>query len=867
MDAATWRWARDLIADAVELPPPDRAALLRHRCPDEGLRAEIESLLRRFADAPSSGEPTTAAIGKRLEHVDFEPGHVFAARYRIVSFLGKGGMGEVYRADDLKLQQSVALKFLPPALGTDRDRLVRFTGEVRIAREVSHPNVCRVFDIGESEGLHYISMEYIDGDDLASLLRRVGRLHRDKAVDIARQLCAGLAAAHERGVLHRDLKPGNVLVDSRGRAHIADFGLAIASRRGIGADIAGTPAYMAPEQFSGEPLSEKTDLYALGVVIHELFTGRRSADGAGSRPGDAVVPAIVFQCLQGRPEERPASAADVAAGFADASSVSTPAHAATTVTLQPASLAQGTAWMMLAAAIIGMLVVAYRSHDLTYRPSDVPNPPDALAARAQAILSAADFSGRRTDSEFWFAPNPGGSPPVRFVYRESSSYLLPRNLFHFVTLDDPPEDLPGMATVTVDPSGRLVRFSGIQDSTIRRVRDDAAVDWSGLFKEAGLDARDLVRVALPGAIPVPYDSAVAWQTHTGSTRSSSLGVRAASQNGRAVFFEVGDPNAPAAIARNVLNSHRTRAVEPVYWTLIALAFAAATVLARRHHRSRDADTSVANRLAVFVACGGAIAGMLRAHHVPLGVEEGTLVLAIGGWVLVWTGFTWIAYIAVEPHVRRTWPSMLRSFDAVVLGNAKHPVIGRDILVGLLAGAANIALLLVVVAVRHSNPSEALVFPALQGLRSTRVVLAMVAFHVTDGLQFALAGILFLVVLRLVLRNGRVAALAWVTLVAPLSTGEALELGASGWGWSWLVATCLGLLVLAILFRFGLLAALVMLLFARLTTQSPMTLDVGAWYFSVSLALLLLLGVLAFYAFLVALGGGPSFGDTEPVRQV
>ena len=132
---------------------------------------------------------------------------MLAERYRIVALAGKGGMGEVYRAEDLKLGQTVALKFLPEELAGDAAALARFHREVRVARQVSHPNVCRVFDIGETGGLAFLSMEYVDGEDLGSLLRRIGRLPQDKAVEIARQMCAGLAAAHEFGVLHRDLKP------------------------------------------------------------------------------------------------------------------------------------------------------------------------------------------------------------------------------------------------------------------------------------------------------------------------------------------------------------------------------------------------------------------------------------------------------------------------------------------------------------------------------------------------------------------------------------------------------------------------------------------------------------------------------------
>src|SRR5437879_8478203 len=158
-------------------------------------------------------------------------------------------MGEVYRADDLTLDQTVALKFLPAGVAADSDRLAQFHAELRIARQVSHKNVCRLYDLGEHEGRRFLTMEYVDGEDLASLLRRIGRLPADKAVDIARQLCAGLAAAHERGVLHRDLKPDNVMLDGRGKVRITDFGLAGLAESFRGDEVrSGTPAYMSPEQ-------------------------------------------------------------------------------------------------------------------------------------------------------------------------------------------------------------------------------------------------------------------------------------------------------------------------------------------------------------------------------------------------------------------------------------------------------------------------------------------------------------------------------------------------------------------------------------------------------------------------------------------
>ena len=194
-------------------------------CPSCGAPAPLE----RSSDATTATAPPDAVPSPSSAPADqgrFLPGSILGERYRIVSLLGRGGMGEVYRADDLKLGVTVTLKFLPRELRQDRKKHDRFLSEVRLARQISHPNVCRVFDVGEAQGQHFFSMDYIDGEDLASLLRRIGRLPSEKAAQIARQLCAGLAAAHEFGILHRDLKPGNVMLHGRGRARITDFGLA-----------------------------------------------------------------------------------------------------------------------------------------------------------------------------------------------------------------------------------------------------------------------------------------------------------------------------------------------------------------------------------------------------------------------------------------------------------------------------------------------------------------------------------------------------------------------------------------------------------------------------------------------------------------
>ena len=285
----------------------------------------------RTTSGGSSGSSGWLSSSGAIDHGRFEPGTILGGRYRIVERVGRGGMGEVYRADDLKLGQPVALKFLPPDVDRDPARLTQLHTEVRMARQVSHPNVCRVYDIDEIDGATFLSMEYVDGEDMASLLRRIGRFPEDRALEIARQVCAGLAAAHERDVIHRDLKPANVMLDGTGRVRITDFGLAGASGEAL---RAGTPAYMAPEQLSGGDVTARSDIYSLGLVLYEIFTGQRALDGknlaelihkreqSGILPPTAIVKSLdpkielaIMRCLKPEIGERPVSALAVAAAL------------------------------------------------------------------------------------------------------------------------------------------------------------------------------------------------------------------------------------------------------------------------------------------------------------------------------------------------------------------------------------------------------------------------------------------------------------------------------------------------------------------------------------------------------------------------
>jgi serine/threonine protein kinase len=305
-----------LFRDLADCSPAEREEYYARQRVTAALREEVESLLRFDRDTvdplqqqiaaaahgllgrgsdQDAGPAGVVATGEtrladsrllRSDLIDgrFPPGTLLGGRYRIVSLLGRGGMGEVYRATDLKLKQPVALKFLPEATARDPRQLARLHGEVRLARQISHPNVCRVYDIGELEGTAYLAMEYIDGEDLASLLRRIGRLPHDKALEISRRLCAGLAAAHDKGVVHRDLKPGNVMVDSRGQVFITDFGLASTARERDRTPVrSGTPVYMAPEQLAGREVSVQSD-HALGSCCMRCSRDGRHSRSGGSQP-------------------------------------------------------------------------------------------------------------------------------------------------------------------------------------------------------------------------------------------------------------------------------------------------------------------------------------------------------------------------------------------------------------------------------------------------------------------------------------------------------------------------------------------------------------------------------------------------------
>src|SRR5229473_3012705 len=471
----------------------------------------------------------------------FTPGQIIADRYRVVALAGRGGMGEVYRAEDLKLSQIVAIKFLPATLSKDAGALARFHSEVRIARQVSHPNVCRVFDIGDADGVPFLTMEYVDGEDLASLVRRIGRLSSDKAIEIARQVCAGLAAAHDRGVIHRDLKPANLMLDSTGKIRITDFGLAAIAASLDGTDVkAGTPAYMAPEQLEGKEVTARSDLYSLGLVLYEILTGKRAFNATtlpelikqreSSVPAspstlvrdlDPLVERVILRCLEKDPAQRPASALHVAAALPGGDPLAAALAAGETPSPEMVAAAGQTEGMRPALAVtllvlsaVGLISLLYAADRFKlHNMAPLDNPPEVLATRAREIIRQLGYTEPYADEAFAFSPQfayleylqehdktpdrwnvvANGRPAsMVFWYRQSPRLMRPQRFFSSsgsgtITTFDPPMDISGMVRVNLDMQGRLLHLEAVPPQKDTSADKAAPVNWTSLFAAGVLD--------------------------------------------------------------------------------------------------------------------------------------------------------------------------------------------------------------------------------------------------------------------------------------------------------------------------------------------------------------------------------------------
>lgn len=834
----------------------------------------------------------------------FIPGTVLAKRYRIIGLLGRGGMGEVYRADDLKLGQPVALKFLPREVERDKGRLQRFLNEVRMALKVTHPNVTRVYDIGEFEGHHYISMEYVDGEDLSSLLTRIGRLPKDKAVQVARQICAGLAAAHDQGVLHRDLKPANVMLDGRGQAKITDFGLAGLDETIKGAEArAGTPAYMAPEQWAGQEVTVQSDLYALGLVLYELFTGQ--AVYSGKTPAeilklqeeslpttpssvvegfDPSVERLILKCLEKSPTQRPQSALAVAAALPGGDPLA--AALAAGETPSPEMVAQagevGGLRSWIAGLCVATIAVGFGAaiwladQQQLVRLAPLERPPAYLAARAQEILADLGYDEVPTDRLNSFESNDGYMEHLRdtgltgenrdrlrsrqpailtFKYRQSPSHLERINPAAIGGwMDDPPGDRPGMIQVDLDPLGQLIHLQA-NPWEAAPGETDSEPPWGTLFEAANLDLGAFAETEPTWNPPVFADSQWAWTGQYPENREIAIRVEAASLAGRVVWFRIIEPWTEPAVP----DDHRALDLYGIpvafaVWFLVVLVVG--SVLAWRNLRLGRGDRRGAFRAALFFSAVR-MTWLLSADHLPSGAEINLIARHIT-FAAYRACLIWIFYIALEPYARRLWPRMLTSWVRLLDGRFRDPLVGRDILVGVGVAAVglvfNAAQVWVSLVLDREPPEMIFSLWSAVALRGGPHVPGAIGGILEASIWSLFMPVMMFLLLKLLLRK------TWIVVPLMSLMLIAMFMGAGDPISNVAIGVVFMVLFWTVLYQFGLLSILIFLTVDSLLMEMPLTFHLSAWYSGSTWITALVIAALTAWGFYVSLAGRPVFKD-------
>jgi serine/threonine protein kinase len=838
----------------------------------------LTETVARPASLPSSGLSGISS-NSSADEGRFIAGTLLGGRYRIIGLLGRGGMGEVYRATDLTLGQSVALKFLPAEAAGNNRLLERFAGEVRVARQVSHPNVCRVYDLGEVDGAPFISMEYVDGEDLASLLPRIGRLPADKAIETARKICAGLAAAHDRGIIHRDLKPQNIMMNKRGDVVIMDFGLAAIADQLSGAEARnGTPAYMAPEQLKGAEVTASSDIFALGLVLYELFTGKRPYDAktvpqllAQQESGqltsmtslaadiDPAVEKAIRRCLDPDPLKRPATALLVSGSLPGGDPLTAALAAGETPSPELVAAAGKTEGMALRYSIPCFLVVlvsvlstpALRQHDSTLMHGSLDFPPEVLAQKGRDIAVAMGYPKKPADTSLSInhrvdfvsylreKPEPrrwdewlAAEAPIMADYRESPSALeaLP---FGYVDSINPPPLTPGMVNEQIDGHGLLRGFSAVPYEG-----EPAPIDTDAVFRAAGLDRNSFTETA-PQMLPRhAADQVNAWKGAHPKIPDTPLTVEIATWKGRITDVRVEFP--PSGVVPAAGSSLLVRKLRGVF-ILASLGAAGffGILLARRNWKKERVDKKGALRIGIAMFVFGIIvwAGMM--HPIPSD-DMFNLFFAIAGEALSTAGMVWLLYLALEPAVRSRWPHAIVTWNRVLAGRWNDAQVGSHILIGAALGTGMWALL----ALATMQPAGQLATGiTLWPLLGSRQWLAAYVANLRDALSFGLLEFFAIFGLRVVLKRDWLAAIA----ASLLSTASQNDLFPD-WRRMVVIYFVLYAILMFVLLRVGLVTMISALFFLNAMNRLCLGSDWKAWWAPYGFATIVLLITMASYFF-------------------
>lgn len=833
----------------------------------------------------------------------FISGTILADRYRIIALLGKGGMGEVYKAEDIKLNQAVALKFLPDSFSKDSAALARFLSEVRIARQVTHPDVCRVFDIGEVSGMHFLTMEYIDGEDLSSLLRRIGRLPSDKAIEVSRQICAGLAAAHDAGVLHRDLKPANIMIDGRGRARIMDFGIAgLEEEFKSGGHIAGTPAYMSPEQITGKEISARSDIYSLGLVLYEIFTGKRAfasddiaellqhhQESTPTSPAslvkeiDPLVEKVILRCLEKDPRNRPASAIQVAAMLpggdplaAALAAGETPSPEMVAAAPKEGALKPAVALACLIGAIAMIAVYMFGATRIAPQ-NRIPfnKSPEVLSARANEIVerlgytdapaetsyrlsydySYTNYAKQNPSPETWNKLSSGQLLIVVFSERQSPRYLdvLVQGNGDWVL---EPQTESGMRTIQLDTRGRLVEFSAVPPQLTDNPTIQTQTDWAPAFSAAELDSSKFKETAAQWTPSVAYDTRKAWEGVMPDHNEIPLRVEAAAFQGKIVFFQLIYPwTKPTVQAGDSITTRDWIGIF-IFAGLAIGILIVAIFLARKNVKSGSGDRKGAFKISLVVLVLTFCYWFLILHHVPSffpELDRFSHGLRLGLYV---AAVTWLMYLALEPIVRRNLPDLIVSWNRLLAGDWRDPLVGRDVLIGALFGIGHNTLIYAGKLAERFFINDFGIVPlnVNESLSGLRYSFATVLGQSSNGIVFGFVLICLLVILFLVFRRrlyaGIVIFVVMTTIEGLFFTHSLVYLPVT------LTVTVMWTLLIS---RFGLLATVVQGIVFGWLQFTLFTLNLSAWYASSMLLTVFLILLLLGYGFKVSLANQPLFG--------
>lgn len=851
-------------------------SVLRHRANDS-----TDVVQHISTDAFVERAPRAAAS-------ELSPGKILLDRYRVIRLVGQGGMGQVYQADDFKLGQTVAIKFLPEWLIRDRLAVERFHAEVRIARSLAHPNVCRVYDLIEVDGQYFMTMEFIEGENLAQLIARVGCPTPEEAMRYARQLCSGLAEAHRQGVIHRDIKPSNVMVDKRGNVRIMDFGLAVEQLENEdGVRPAGTLEYMAPEQLRGNEPSVQSDLYSLGLVLYELFAGGRNVHHQSVllrnllQPATNIAPvelpshvpagiAIAIRgCLAAEPTKRPISATTLLASFPETDmsdftkTVDMPQPELIAVAEMISPLSARFACVLFCVFLLGLAGTAVTAkYFRIFHRAGLTNSPEELQSTARQLLVDLNFplhSGSNRGFGFAYASEKDhynfatADRSIFFWYRQSPRSLMPssfdvgRGFRPHVSPHDPALEDVGDVKIEYWPDGTLRTFECVPGNNCRLPYDETV---AVMFELARLDQQNFEADQKDDD---PFERT--WNRVRGDGRESSVCTRQLS--GQLAKFAT-------VRKQEFVNSIGP---QPEHAGVLDLSVPFVLLFAglygvRRNLRRGHADTLGAWRLVSITFLCSILSWLLFSNHQPLSSEVRILRLELANACL-WSALTWILYVALEPLIRRNAPDKLLSWNRLVRGRFSDPVVGRDVLIGLTIAVVAVPLLSAVNDATRNLLGLHAVFSTpsfeLYPLLNWWMVFPVLSHALPNAIYSGLAIMLLPELVRTVVRSRW---LATLVVILFLTTANYLRFG-DGTTWMFCYQLIWSCVFVGTTLLFGLVTGATAILTLHLIYYIPTTLDANSWYFPNSIAGLSLLLVLGVYSFWASL---PQRSSTRKFRS-